>query len=522
MKTLAYLISLAGLLVAGISYNGAFAASIETLLMPGKVIEGHAKYEEDCKQCHSRLGTSNQKRLCLDCHEEIDADVKKKEGFHGRTETVSTQECRSCHTDHIGRDADVVGLNKETFDHKFTDFPLKGAHTKVYCDSCHAKDKKYLEAPSACYDCHKEDEPHKGRLGKKCEQCHNERAWKQSEFDHDKETDFPLKGHHKDATCNSCHPNERYKDTPQNCYACHKLNDVHNTRYGKKCQTCHTPKDWDKPTFDHDKDTDYPLIGRHKKTLCDACHTGHLYDDKLKDDCYSCHKSDDQHKGQNGTSCDKCHTPKSWSTIGFNHDKDTDFPLRGKHKPLECTACHKGGLYKDELKTECVACHKADDVHRGQQGDNCAQCHDESGWGSKVVFDHDLTDFPLIGLHATVPCEECHISRSFKDAKKECDTCHKKDDIHKKTLGPHCEQCHNPNGWPLWQFDHNTQTDFKLDGKHEGLQCSGCHKKTVSNTIKLSHTCESCHRKDDPHFGQFGRNCERCHSTKSFEDAKLP
>lgn len=522
MDKIPHAVSLLCLLALAIAPRFVPGASIETLIMPGKVIEGHAEYEEDCAKCHSRLGTSNQKSLCLDCHEEIDADVKKKEGFHGRTERVSTQECRTCHTDHIGREADVVGLNKETFDHEHTDFPLKGAHRKLYCDSCHAPDKKYHEAPSSCYDCHKDDEPHKGRLGKECADCHNERAWKQSEFDHDKETDFPLKGHHKDAACNACHPNERYENTPDNCYACHKINDAHNTRYGQKCETCHTPKDWDKPVFDHDKDTDYPLEGRHRKVSCDACHKGRLYEDKVKDNCFFCHEDDDSHKGRNGEKCENCHTPKTWSKIGFDHDKDTDFPLRGKHKPLECTACHKGGIYKDELEMKCVACHKADDVHRGQEGPDCENCHEESGWDKQVAFDHDLTRFPLIGLHATVPCEECHISHSFKDTDRACRSCHEKDDSHKKTLGPRCEQCHNPNGWALWQFDHNTETDFMLDGKHEGLECKACHQVPVRKKINLSKTCDACHRKDDPHFGQFGRNCERCHSTDSFQDAKLP
>ena len=62
--------------------------------MPGKVIAGHARYEEDCKSCHVRFDKGAQTGLCLDCHKEVASDVRARQGFHGRQKE---QECRACH-----------------------------------------------------------------------------------------------------------------------------------------------------------------------------------------------------------------------------------------------------------------------------------------------------------------------------------------------------------------------------------------------------------------------------------------
>ncbi|MFQ5469524.1 MAG: cytochrome c3 family protein [Gammaproteobacteria bacterium] len=500
----------------------ASASSIETLMMPGKVIKGHAKYEEDCDKCHQTFSKSMQSTLCMDCHKKIGKDVEDKKGFHGILKNAAITECKQCHTEHKGRNMDVVRLDKETFNHKQTDFPLKGAHTIVQCKSCHKKDKKYREAKATCFACHKEDDPHKERLGKKCSKCHNENSWTRVKFDHDK-TDYPLKGKHKKAACNGCHPNERYKDISTVCYDCHRLNDIHATRYGKKCKDCHTPEKWTEVKFNHDKDTEYKLIGRHKKVLCDSCHKkGNIYDEDLGTKCIDCHKNDDEHKGRYGKKCKTCHTPRGWGKkIKFDHDKDTDFKLRGKHKKADCETCHKGDIYEEELETSCFTCHRKDDVHKGEEGKVCERCHNENNWGEKIVFDHDVTYFPLIGLHATTPCEECHLTGTFKAAAIQCVACHHNDDEHKKRLGPDCELCHNPNDWTLWEFDHDKQTDYELDGAHKGLDCHACHKRPVKDKIELSTTCGNCHKNDDIHDGGFGKQCERCHITESFDELKL-
>lgn len=505
------------LLLAGWAVS---AASLETLMMPGPLIEGHAKYEEQCAKCHSQFSKTKQTKLCLDCHEKIAADLEQKKGYHGRTTEIGRGECRRCHGDHLGRDADVVGLDPETFDHGHTNFVLREAHAIAPCRACHKADKKYREAPALCNDCHKEDDVHEGRLGKKCKQCHNERAWAKTRFDHDK-TDFPLKGKHRKTACKACHPNERYKNITTVCYDCHRLEDVHRGRYGKKCQDCHREEKWSRIDFDHDNDTEYKLVGAHRKAPCDGCHRkGNIYKEKTSDKCHDCHRRDDAHQGRYGRKCQDCHSPRRWDRTDFDHDK-TKFPLHGRHTKTKCDACHPGDLYKDKLKTQCYACHRLDDVHEGQSGKRCQRCHNERGWGKKVLFDHDLSRFPLIGLHAVTPCEECHLDAAYQGASRQCIACHKADDDHKQRLGPQCGRCHNPNGWRLWRFDHDQDTDYKLTGAHKKIGCHDCHSRPVKKTIHLGTACGDCHQQDDPHEGGFGRHCARCHNTKKFKEVSF-
>lgn len=504
----------------------AHAASIESLIMPGPLIKGHAKYEHECSKCHDRFDRHKQSYLCLDCHKKIKKDFDAHTGFHGRKDLVRKQACKSCHTDHKGRDADIVKLDKLTFDHEFTDFPLHGQHRKTSCDACHKKDKKYAEAPHECYRCHEKQSPHKakimGKIFYQCNSCHNENHWREIHYDHDK-TDFPLVGAHKKTDCTSCHTAEHYVKTPTKCYICHQLDDVHQGSNGKNCKKCHNAYSWKKLKFDHDKDTDFPLRGRHEKVGCSDCHKQDPYKVKIKSDCYSCHKHEDKHAGRFGFKCQDCHKEQGWDQIHFDHDRDTKFKLKGKHKKVECTSCHKGNVYKEKLKMECISCHKLDDVHKGQQGKRCDKCHDESGWRNKIRFDHDITKFPLIGLHAVVPCEECHLSNSFHDASIACYSCHKKDDddTHKGRLGQNCNLCHTPNGWKIWRFDHNKQSQFKLDGKHVKVHCYSCHTKPVKVIDSKPRTCAACHHVDDIHNGQFGSRCDRCHTTDSFKDIRM-
>ena len=224
-------------------------------------------------------------------------DLNLKTGFHGRRPDITGVECKHCHTDHKGRKADIVQFDPQTFNHRFTDFELKGAHTTVLCESCHAPAHKFRMAAGTCIGCHKKDEPHKGQLGDDCAKCHNETSWRKSKsFDHSK-TKFPLEGAHNEVQCAVCHIGERYKGLPTACSSCHQLQDAHEGRYGAKCEMCHVPKKWLSASFDHDKLTKFPLKGGHKTVKCDTCHAGDLYRDKLSTTCVSCHKASDLIKG---------------------------------------------------------------------------------------------------------------------------------------------------------------------------------------------------------------------------------
>jgi nitrate/TMAO reductase-like tetraheme cytochrome c subunit len=112
--------------------SSAFAATVETLLMPGKVTRAHEKQEEDCANCHDRSNVKTQTSLCLDCHKDIAADVRQHQGYHGRMSNAGVGECRACHTEHKGRQADIVQLSRAQFDHRLTDFALEGAHAAPF------------------------------------------------------------------------------------------------------------------------------------------------------------------------------------------------------------------------------------------------------------------------------------------------------------------------------------------------------------------------------------------------------
>ncbi|OGI40986.1 MAG: cytochrome C [Candidatus Muproteobacteria bacterium RBG_16_62_13] len=515
-------LSFAGLLLAFLVGAPAQADSLESVLSPGPVIQGHAKYETDCKQCHVRFNKAGQKGVCLDCHKEVAGDVQTKRRYHGRLEQ---NDCRRCHTEHKGRSVNIAPLDSKTFDHRLTEFPLKGAHgePKVKCRDCHVAGKKYREAPSDCYSCHRKDDKHKGSLGRKCADCHVETNWKKTKFDHSK-TRFPLAGKHIDVPCKDCHRRPDYKGAPTRCVACHRKDDTHKGRFGPKCESCHNDRDWKTIIFNHERDTKYPLRGAHRLTKCASCHAPSkpLYGTRIASACIDCHRKDDDrkgHKGLFGIKCQSCHTEVNWTRVIFNHDRDTKYPLRGKHAESKCSSCHTGHLYREKLKTDCLSCHKEDDKHEGQIGPKCENCHNERSWKT-TRFDHGLTRFPLLGKHADVKCKECHKSLRYKDAPTACYECHKKEDVHKRRLGTKCEECHNARNWKQWKFDHNKQTQFRLDGAHVKLNCLECHKKPVNGKAVAPGTCGACHISDDVHDGRYGNRCERCHNTTNFKQIK--
>ncbi len=495
------------------------AQPLERLVMPGELVRAHAQYEQDCTACHVRFKKGGQSDKCRACHEAIDADLRQRQGFHGRNPAAAEQECRHCHTDHRGRDARIVLFDPDAFDHRHTDFPLEGAHRAAGCGDCHRPGEPHRDAPSACERCHQDDDWHMGRLPR-CGQCHGTARWGAWRFDH-RRTGYRLEGAHADVPCEACHANARYPDTPEACIDCHRLDDVHEGKNGKDCQDCHDLVQWTRPAFDHDRDTDYPLEGRHAAVPCQACHGDDVHA-PLQTDCHHCHRREDAHNGLYGEACQDCHLPKAWVRTTFDHDRDTDYRLQGAHRGLACGLCHRGAL-DEPLPRDCFGCHQEDDLHAGEQGQRCQDCHDPRAWVHPVIFDHDLTDFPLLGLHRVVPCEACHLSPEFAAAPSRCQRCHERDDerAHGGRLGEDCALCHTANGWTLWTFDHDRQTDYPLTGAHADLDCHACHTQPVEGDIRLPHDCIGCHEDDDAHNGAFGNRCQRCHVTADWREVKV-
>ncbi|MCP5285474.1 MAG: cytochrome C [Burkholderiaceae bacterium] len=568
----------------------AAAQSLESVLRPGDVIAGHAKWEDDCAACHVRFDRQAQDGRCMDCHKDVGADMRKRQGFHGR---LDPQACRSCHTDHKGRTARIVSLDTTRFDHTRTDYTLRGLHRDVKCAACHTAGRKWREAPQTCQACHGKDDVHKGTLGNTCADCHTETGWRDTRVDHEK-TRFPLRGKHVDARCDNCHKTAAFTDAPQTCVACHRADDQsakgHQGRFGEKCETCHDASAWKPSRFRHERDTRFELRGAHRQAACTGCHTKPLYSTKTPTACVDCHRADDKHEGSLGKECGACHQEQRWTEVArFDHDR-TRYPLRGLHRDARCASCHTTpghyqvadqrcvachrqddrhqptlgercdschveagwkkvdrfdhgkarfalrGAHRDvtcsdchrdtryrETPSQCIACHRADDKHEGQLGERCDSCHSETRW-TGVRFDHNQARFVLTGRHVGVACSDCHRTPRYRDAPRDCLSCHQADDRHKGTLGAACESCHNTRDWRLWRFEHDRDTRFVLDGAHQPLACSACHrdKAPAGKAIaSVGSDCVACHRRDDRHEGAFGSRCEQCHTTTDWRRLHL-
>lgn len=564
---------LLALLAALLFASSAMTQNLESALMPGKVIQGHAKYEDDCSKCHVRFDRGAQSGLCQQCHQAVAIDVRAKRGHHGRIQSVP---CSRCHSDHKGRTAQVVQLVENQFDHKLTDFPLRGKHLGMRCAQCHKAGIKHRDAPTLCSACHARDDPHKGRLGSKCESCHREQSWKDASFDH-ATTRLPLRGRHQKVACAECHDDKQYANAQADCQSCHRKDDAHKGGFGAKCGDCHTEQGWKPSSFDHDRATRFPLRGRHAGAKCETCHRTSIATARLSQDCVACHRSDDVHKESLGARCQRCHNERGWKSAAFDHGKDTRFPLRGRHRTITCQSCHVGSVtekiggacidchrkedvhrgvlgekcqqchteakwketsfdhdrdtrfalldrhrktqcrqchqdqrYAVKPPNDCYGCHRADDRHRGQLGTDCAACHDARTW-NQAKFDHAKSRFPLSGRHVKVPCKDCHSTSAFKDASVECVSCHAKQDVHKERLGSRCGQCHLAEAWKTVKFDHDRDTRYKLEGAHAKKPCTACHTKPMQENVSVPTACVQCHRSDDVHFGSYGTRCDDCH-----------
>ena len=534
------------------------SAQLYAQFSPGKLTQAHAELEgiNNCTQCHT-LGKEIDDNKCLACHEEIKVMVDRRTGFHSSTE-VRDKACATCHSEHHGRNFDMVRFDEENFNHDLTGYELTGAHQRIDCRQCHIPD--FIEDPEIkkledtflglehdCASCH--EDFHQNTLSTNdCAQCHSTEAFTPADhFDHD-DTDYPLVGKHVDVDCIECHKEEtrngkefqHFADVEfTNCNSCHE--DVHNNNLGTNCKQCHIEESFNSlkglRRFNHNT-TNFPLKGKHNSVSCADCHNlnrGLFY--ILQDrngvqtqDCNTCHE--DVHEGKLGTNCAECHDEQSFvevETDGFNHDL-TDFSLRGQHRSVDCRECHTESLTEPLPHNTCASCHE--DYHEGEfmvenVSPDCAQCHTEDGFepSTYTLEDHNLSSFPLEGAHLATPCFACHLQEEkwrFKQIGERCVDCH--DDVHQGYISEEfypnqdCERCHVADNWIDSRFDH-TLTGFELLGKHAETRCMDCHTTEEGTANKYEgfvdtpSECASCH--DNVHDQQFAVNgvtdCARCH-----------
>ncbi len=254
-----------------------------------------------CESCHTRpVKEWKPPTGCISCHQKDDAH----KGLLGSV-------CKECHTE--------TGWTKVRFQHeRDAGFALIGKHAAVTCVACHKQPTHVKSPPTSCIGCHRDDDPHKRQLGDGCGQCHGETTWKTDvRFDHG-QTEFPLLGKHSGAKCQDCHKSAAFLDAKPLCVSCHTNDDVHGGRLGPNCATCHNPVAWTRWTFDHSKQTTFPLTGKHRVVACQSCHrapvSGRI---ELSTRCVTCHAADDKHRGSFGSSCERCHSTEDFSAINM-------------------------------------------------------------------------------------------------------------------------------------------------------------------------------------------------------------
>jgi hypothetical protein len=229
--------------------------------------------------------------------------------------------------------------------------------------------------------------------------------------------------------------------------------------------------------------------------------------------------------------CAQCHSSGSWSfnaKAKFRHET-TGFGLEGQHKTIECKACHTNLNFK-KTSSSCVSCHS--DMHNQTVGNDCARCHTTQSWiVENIAKIHDNTSFPLVGVHKTVNCNQCHKTATklqYSPLGQTCVDCHKTDFQQAKSpnhvklnLSNDCASCHNTTvqEWKTRKFpDHNAV--YPLTGAHAGIaqDCEKCHQGgDYSNTPRQ---CAGCHQTNynqaqNPNHQRLNlsTDCATCHTT---------
>jgi len=365
------------------------------------------------------------------------------------------------------------------------------------------------------------------------------------------------------SNCTLCHVLGE-KVANKKCLDCHKALSRQiskNTGYhsskeivNKKCTSCHSEHHgknfqlirFDKSHFNHSL-TGFELLGAHTKLKCNECHkSGFIKDTEvqkkkftflgLDTDCISCHA--DYHQKTLSTNCKQCHGMKAFKpALKFDHAK-TKFKLLGKHKELECAKCHKitekNGkkfqAFKGIAFEACTSCHQ--DVHKNKFGPTCTKCHTEQSFNiikSNSGFNHDRTNFKLLGKHRTVSCKKCHKTNLLDPIKhNQCIDCHAdfhKGQFKKQGLTQDCADCHDTKGFTQSSFtiERHDKTDFPLTSAHLATPCFVCHKKTGKwQFSNLGIKCIDCH--DNIHKSYLDKkyypesNCKNCHTSTRWVD----
>lgn len=436
-----------------------------------------------CSDCHFDEHRAQVGQLCRNCHTEqgwkpapgFDHDHDSAFPLLGKHEEVK---CSGCHPP----------LEDKSTPADLFPQPVRKTHPQ-FAGIDH----------QTCGQCHKD--PHKGEFGESCDSCHTEKGWKiiggtQTDRAFHQTTRFPLRGRHMRVDCKACHGAGKDGQLARlkglafgSCNDCHADAHLGQLDSGKRgrgpdCDSCHTEAGFlasMKFTLARHDKTGYPLVGAHRAVSCLSCHEDdnsllqkipaatvrelkskgrpflfslarfHFPSNTMR--CESCHR--DEHAGQfppSPNGCLTCHKLASFKDLNFDHDRDTDFRLTGKHASTACGSCHRPeqiqgtttARYRPMAQQTCAECHR--DVHVGQFADAskkqtaCERCHGTNTFKPAEHFKHEppFTSFLLDGAHSRAACRSCHPPVSvdtgvtatyYKPLPATCAGCHV--DVHK-------------------------------------------------------------------------------------------
>ena len=296
-----------------------------------------------CEDCHAPDYGPYDQADCVECHRGLD-------GAFTQAHVLSWgEDCLACH--------DGVDTYNKHFDHGTVPFELTGLHVNVDCYTCHLDARSLVDlkdAPRDCYSCHREADPHEASLGTDCTECHSTEGWLPSSFDHSTMTKFTLTGKHIDLTCEKCHADKQFADTPMECMECHAEADVHEGKNSTDCAACHKTTGWI-PAFDHSK-SKLPLSAGHRGVPCETCHENRQYVDTSAE-CITCHGYPGWHGSAFGANCLGCHTVNGWSPAqyGLGHPwfNQGHGEGEGRGGASGCQSCHPSSIYD----ADCSTCH---------------------------------------------------------------------------------------------------------------------------------------------------------------------
>jgi len=356
------------------------------------------------------LTGAHDRVTCAGCHASprLQLASDKRGAPIPRYRPIEHAECSACHSDaHRGAlgptcsrchtTASFATINRASFDHDRTRYPLRGRHTQVACEKCHSFSAGGAAASkpafATCSGCHTPD-PHAGTAtlaGRTvdCASCHSVEGWRPSSYTiaQHRTTRYPLEGKHQQARCSGCHAKTAGAGNvavvamrpTTDCVSCHV--DPH-AKPAARCTDCHDLRGFRPSTVDVAAHAHYgfSLTGAHRAVACAECHTalnrtpaastlvavgrwsGQLLGFKVsRVGCAGCHQS--AHGTQFASrpdrgACESCHDTDAFRPAkGFDHNRDARFSLKGAHAAVPCDRCHRSAVYRP-VSTACEACHR--------------------------------------------------------------------------------------------------------------------------------------------------------------------